>query len=139
MVAIDKALAPEAKNRWLLISFAVTALLLLLLLWNLVHTQQTLAHLEETQLNLEHAAGALPFHIQGMQASVQLAAESGDLNWRQQHQAHRQGTESTLSRIEQITSSAAVARAAARLQTRLETADDALYGAKESGRDRVQS
>jgi len=115
--------ASEAKNRWLLVSFAVTALLLLLLLWNLVHTQQTLGHLEETQLNLERAAGELPFHIQGMQTSVQLAAESGDLNWRQQHQNHRQEAKRTLTRIEQITSSPAVTEATERLKTRLEKAD----------------
>jgi len=119
----SKALSPDAKNRWLLASFAVTALLLLILLWNLVNTQQTLAHLEETQLTLEHAAGELPFHIQGMQSSVQLAAESGDLNWRQRHQEHRQGAASTLTRIEQITSSPAIAKATDRLQTRLEQAD----------------
>ena len=122
-MAADTGLASAARNRWLLASFAVTALLLLLLLWNLVHTQQTLAHLEETQLSLEHAAGELPFHIQGMQASVQLAAESGDLNWRRKHRAHRQGARGTLKRIEQVTSSPAVAEATERLQMRLEEAE----------------
>ncbi|MFN2349258.1 MAG: GGDEF domain-containing protein [Thioalkalivibrio sp.] len=117
------ALASGARNRWLLASFAVTALLLLLLLWNVVHTQQTLAQLEETQLSLERAAGELPFHIQGMQTSVRLAAESGDLNWRKQHQEHRQEARSTLARIEQATSTPAVARATDRLETRLEEAE----------------
>ncbi len=117
------AFASKARNRWLLASFAITALLLLLLLWNVVHTQQTLAQLEETQLSLERAAGELPFHIQGMQTSVRLAAESGDLNWRQQHQEHRQEARSTLTRIEQMTLNPAVAKVTERLKTRLEEAE----------------
>ena len=122
-MGVGAVFTSEARNRWLLASFAVTGLLLVLLLWNLLYTQQTLAHLEETQLNLEHAAGELPFHIQGMQTSLRLAAESGDLNWRQQHQGHKQEARSTLTRIEQIASSPAVAEATGRLKTRLEEAD----------------
>lgn len=122
-MAVDPALLREPKNRWLLVSAIVTLLLLLVLLGNLIHSQQTLARLEETHLKLEHAASELPLHIQGMQASVRIATESGDLNWRRQHQEHRKGAESTLKHIKQIRSQPAVAEAADRLLTRLEEAD----------------
>ncbi len=122
-MAFGTALVPETKNRWLLVSFVVTLLLLLVLLWNLVQTQQTLAHLEETHLRLEHAASELPLHIQGMQASVRIATESGDLNWRRQHQEHRQGVARTLKRIRQIESRSAVTETVARLRKHLEKAD----------------
>ncbi|MFP4147685.1 MAG: GGDEF domain-containing protein [Halorhodospira sp.] len=130
-MSAGKPLFPESKNRWLLASFVVTALLLLLLLGNLFYTQQTLTHLGETQLGLEQAAGDLPFHVQGMQSSVLVAAESGDLTWREQHQEHRQGAESTLARIEKIASSPAVAEALGRLRTQLEETDSFHQGAFE--------
>lgn len=122
-MAVGTALVPESKNRWLLVSFVVTFILLLVLLWNLVQTRQTLAHLEETHLRLEHAASELPLHIQGMQAAVRIATESGDLNWRRRHRKHKQDAESTLKQIARIQSTPAVTETTARLLARLEDAD----------------
>jgi diguanylate cyclase (GGDEF)-like protein len=122
-MGVGTALGSETKNRWILVSSVVTKILLLILLGNLVYTWQTLAHLEETHLSLEHAASELPFHIQGMQTSVRLAAESGDLTWRQRHQEHRQAAESTLKRIDHIETPPTVAKAADNLYARLEEAD----------------
>ena len=114
---------PDTKNRWLLASSLVTTLLLLVLFGNLVYTWRTLSHLEETHLSLEHAASELPLHIQGMQKSVRLAAESGDLTWRQRHQEDRRIVEKTLEHIDQIKSPPAVAEAADNLSAQLKKAD----------------
>lgn len=122
-MGVGTARMPDTKNRWLLASSLVTTLLLLVLFGNLVYTWQTLSHLEETHLSLEQAASELPLHIQGMQKSVRLAAESGDLTWRQRRQEDRRAVEKTLEHIHQIKSPPAVAEAADNLSAQLKKTD----------------
>jgi len=113
----------ESRNHWLLISFAISALLLLLLVGSLLHTQRTLARFETTQIELEHIAGELLFHIQGLQTSAMLAASTGDLNWQQRHQTHQRAARRSLARLDELASEAAVVETLGTLRERLEQAE----------------
>jgi len=113
----------ESRTRWLLISFLISALLLLLLVGSLLHTQRTLARFEATHIELEHAAGELLVHIQGLQSSARLAASTGDLNWRQRHKSHRRAAHRILERVGELASTVALGGTLDTLRERLDEAE----------------
>ncbi len=123
LMAGRKLKIAESRTRWLLISFLISALLLLLLVASLLHTQRTLARFESTHIELEHIAGELLFHIQGLQTSAMLAASTGDLNWRQRHRSHRRAAHRLLGRVGDLASTAALAGTLENLRERLDEAE----------------
>ena len=86
-------------NKWFIVSVVITVFLIILLVWNLVHSYNTIKAFEDRKLALERASGELLFHTKNMEMSVHMAAATGDLRWQEEYMSHQPELSRILEKI----------------------------------------
>ena len=82
----------STSNPWFFVSVVITIILISLLIWNLVHSYDTLSRFEEEKLALSRASGRILFHARNMEMAANLVVDTRDRDrhWSGRYQQHRE-------------------------------------------------
>ncbi|TYB32078.1 MAG: GGDEF domain-containing protein [Candidatus Mcinerneyibacterium aminivorans] len=89
-------------NPWFWVSGVVTFILIVLLIWNLLHSYSTIKSFDRKELKLERASVELLYHVKSMEKSVRLGAATGDLSFKRNYEKHEEKLQTIFDEINKL-------------------------------------
>ncbi len=89
-------------NKWFIASVFITILLIILLVWSLVNSYQTLKKFGSENIVLERSVGEFLYYSKAQETAAQMAAATGNLRWQTIYNEEKGNLQEAMQQIKKV-------------------------------------